>query len=149
MSTQITATSPTEAPQSAFHRLVLTSLGAMLLAGAANLVLYAVAGRFFPQVAAWPGAGPGQIIGATVVYLFLGTIVFAVINRWSSRPARTYLLVASAALLLSLALPIAAGFGYAAPSVPQPGTATVVTLSLMHVLAYAISVPMFLRLARS
>jgi len=117
----------------------------MALTTVANLGLYAAAGAIFPQVTAWPGAGIGQIIGANIVYLFIGTIVFALIVRFSSRPARHYWIVATIGLLLSLGLPIGAGFGYGAPGAPPADVATAVTLSLMHVISYAISVPLFIR----
>lgn len=55
--------------------------------------------------------------------------------------------MATVGLVLSLGLPIGAGFGYAAPGAPPAGIATVITLSLMHVIAYAITVPLFTRLA--
>jgi len=118
---------------------------AILAATAANLGLYAAAGILNPEVTAWPGAGPGQIAGANFVYLLIGAIVFAIIARLSSHLARHYLIAASIGLLLSLALPISAGFGYGAPGAPPAGVATVITLSLMHVVTFAISVPLFIR----
>lgn len=128
-------------------RLLWVSPLAMLTATVANLGFYAAAGRLYPEVSAWPGAGVGQIVGATIVYLFIGTLAFGVVAWRSSRPARHYTIVATIGLLLSLAMPIAAGFGYGAPGVPPAGVATVITLCLMHALAYAISVPMFTWLA--
>lgn len=120
---------------------------AMLATTVANLALYYLAGALFPSVGAWPGAGAGQIVGANSAYLFFGALALAVIARFSSRPARHFLIVAIAGLLLSLALPIGAGFGYGAPSAPPANAATVITLSLMHVIFFAISVPLFIRLA--
>lgn len=146
MTTRIETTNQETARRSSLWRLVWVSPLAMAAAAAANLGLYAGAGRLVPDVTAWPGAGVGQIVGATIVYLLVGTLVCIMVARRSSRPARHYALVATAALLLSLAMPIAAGFGYGAPGAPPAGAATVITLCLMHVLAYAISVPMFIRL---
>lgn len=128
------------------RRLLWVSPLAMLAASAVNLGLYAAAGQVFPQVTAWPGAGPAQIVGATVVYLLVGTLVFALVARFAKRPARTYSILATIGLLLSLFMPISAGFGYGAPGAPTPDAATVATLSLMHVAAYLISVPMFNRM---
>lgn len=128
-------------------RLLWVAPVAMLTSAAANLGLYAVAGLLFPAVTTWPGAGMGQIIGASCAYLFIGAIVFALITRFSARPARTYTIVATLGLLLSLGLPVGAGFGYGAPGAPPADLATVITLCLMHVATYAISVPMFNRLA--
>ncbi len=127
-------------------RLLWVSPLAMLVSSAVNLGLYAAAGRLFPEVAAWSGAGPTQIIGATIVYLLIGTIVFALTARFARRPARTYTILATIGLLFSLFMPISAAFGFGAPGAPVPDMATVATLSLMHVAAYAISVPMFNRM---
>ena len=132
--------------KSSLRRLLWVSPLAMLVSSAVNLGLYAAAGRLFPEVAAWPGAGPAQVVGATVVYLLMGTVVFALVARFASRPARTYTIVATIGLLLSMFMPISAGFGFGAPGAPTPDIATVATLCLMHVAAYTISVPMFNRM---
>lgn len=145
MTTKIELAQEAHATRSPLSKLLWVSPLAMAAATVANLGLYAAAGTLFPQVAAWPGASAGQIIGANIAYLFMGTIVFALIARFSSRPARYYRLVATIGLIFSLALPVAAGFGYAAPGVPPADVATVITLSLMHVVSYAISVPLFIR----
>ncbi len=145
MTTNIELTQSVPTQRSPLGKLLWVSPAAMAAATVANLGLYMAAGAIFPQVTAWPGAGIGQIIGANIAYLFMGTIVFALITRFSTRPARHYGIVATAGLLLSLGLPIAAGFGYAAPGAPPAEAVTVITLSLMHIIAYAISVPLFIR----
>jgi hypothetical protein len=61
---------------------------------------------------------------------------------------RYYWIVATLGLALSLGLPISAGFSNGAPGTPPADLATVITLSLMHMVSYAISVPMFIRHAR-
>jgi hypothetical protein len=127
-------------------RLLWVSPLAMLAASAANLGLYAAAGRLFPEVTAWSGAGIGPVIGASFVYLFIGTLIFAAVARFSSRPARNYLIVSVIGLVLSMVMPITAGLGFGPPGTPPASLATVITLCLMHVLAFAISVPMFIRL---
>lgn len=134
-------------PVHTLRKLLWVAPLAMVAATAANLILYVVAGALFPDVAAWPGAGPAQIAGANAAYLFFGAIALVVVARFSSRPARHYLIVAVVGLVLSLALPVGAGFGYGAPGQPPAGAATVITLSLMHVVSFAISVPLFVRLA--
>ena len=147
MSTQIEAVQNKQAKNTVMRKLVWVSPLAMLVATVANLGLYMAAGSLFPEVTAWGGAGAGQIMGANIVYLLMGSVVFALVARFSRKPARHYLVLATVGLLLSLALPISAGFGYGAPGATIPSLATVVTLSLMHVVSYAISVPMFNRLA--
>jgi hypothetical protein len=143
MTTKIELTQPVQT--SPLSKLLWVSPAAMAAAAVANLGLYAAAGAIFPQVTAWPGAGIGQIIGANCAYLFMGTIVFALIARYSAQPARHYWIAATVGLLLSLGLPIAAGFGYAAPGAPPAEIVTVVVLSLMHVISYAMSTPLFIR----
>src|SRR5215470_3021433 len=108
----------------------------------ANEILYAIVAALIPSGGQWSTAGPVQIILSTLVYLFLGSLVFALVVRFSSRPVRTYWIVATIGLILSLALPISAGAGFAPPEQPVPDTATVITLSLMHLVAYAITVTM-------
>lgn len=127
-------------------RLLWITPLAILVSTVANLGLYAAAGVLYPEVTAWSGASPAQIIGANSVYLVIGTIVFAVVSHRSKRPARNYVIVATIGLLLSLVMPVTAGMGFGPPNVPPAETVTVVTLSLMHLLTYAISVPLYIRL---
>jgi hypothetical protein len=147
MSTQIEAVQNKQATNSIMRKLVWVAPLAMLVATVVNFGLYVAAGSLFPEVTAWGGAGVGQIVGANIVYLLMGAVVFALVARFSRKPARHYLVLATVGLLLSLVMPISAGFGYGAPGAAIPSSATVVTLSLMHVVSYAISVPMFNRLA--
>ncbi len=128
-------------------RLILASLLAMSTATAVNLGFYAFVSYLFPNVAAWSGTSPTHILIATIVYLTLATLVFAVVRRLSSRPARHYLIVATISLLLSLGQPIMLGFGPGLPGVPAADPTIAITLGLMHVISYAISVPMFIRMA--
>lgn len=141
------ANSNNEKRSNSLTRLLWVSPLAMAAASAANLALYLAAGILAPEVTAWAGAGIGQIIGATAVYLIIGAIVLAIINRVSSRPARHYIIAATVGLALSFWLPISAGLGFGAPGMAPPGLATVATLSLMHVVSYAISLPLYIRLA--
>lgn len=146
MTTRIELTQPDQTKRSPLRKLLWVTPLAMGLSAGANLVLYAAAGAIAPAVTAWPGASVGQVIGATIVYLLMGTIALALVARLASRPVRSYWIVATIGLLLSLVMPISAGLGYGAPGTPPAETATVVTLSLMHIITYAISVPMYTRL---
>lgn len=129
-------------------KLVGFALLAMLVAGAANVGLYFAAGQFFPEVTSWAGAGVAQIMGANNAYITLAAIVFAVVSRKSANPTRTFLWVAVLSLLLSFGMPIAAGFGYAAGGAPAAGLATVVTLCLMHVMSFLVTVALFSRISK-
>ncbi len=115
----------------------------------ANEIVYAIAAALVPGFSQWPMAGPAQIVSSTLIYLILGSIAFVLVVRFSSRPIRTYWMVATIALILSLTLPLSVGVGMAPPGVPIPNTATVVTLAVMHVVAYAITVSLFTRLTRT
>ena len=128
-------------------RLIWASLLAMSTATAANLGLYAAAGYLFPHVAAWAGTSPTHVIVATIVYLSMATLVFAAVRRFSHRPARHYLIVATISLLFSMGPPISLGFGPGLPGVPPADAAIAITLGLMHIISYTISVPMFIRMA--
>lgn len=128
-------------------RLIWIALLAMATSIAANLALYAVIGYLFPQVATWSGSSPTHIIVATFVYLFLATLVFAAVRRFSSRPARHYLIIATLSLLSSMVPPISLGFGPGLPGAPPADAMIGITLGLMHIISYAISVPMFIRMA--
>lgn len=128
-------------------RLIWASILAMSTAIAANLGLYAIVGDLFPHAAAWPGTSPTHIIVATIVYLLLATLVFAAVRRFSPRPGRHYLIVATISLIFSLGPPISLGFGPGLPGVPPADPIIGITLGLMHVISYAISVPMFISIA--
>lgn len=130
----------------ALSKLLWVTPLVIAVATVANLALYAIAGLVAPGATAWPGAGWGQIIGASVVYLLIGVIVLAVVARLSSRPRRHYWIVATVGLLLSMVLPISAGMGYGPPGSPPAPTTTVLVLCLMHVVAYAVSMPLLTRL---
>ncbi|MCA9946224.1 MAG: hypothetical protein KC449_22220 [Anaerolineales bacterium] len=116
MTTKTETIQKSQSTKTTLGKLAWVSPLAMLVAAVANLGLYAAAGSIFPEVTAWSGAGVGQIVGANVVYLLMGAVLFALVVRFSSRPARHYLILATVGLLFSLALPISAGFGYGAPA---------------------------------
>ncbi len=148
MEEQMTTTVQLKNNQKGFGRqLVQASVAAIILSTLANVALYIVAGWFNPVITAWAGAGIGQIVGANMVYLFVGTVAFALIAKVTSRPARIYTAVATLGLLGSLWLPISAAIGLNLPAgTPAATLGTAVVLSLMHVISYTISVPMFVRL---
>jgi hypothetical protein len=135
-----------ETSKSSMTRLLWVGPLAMAAATAANTALYLAAGVLAPEVTHWAGAGIGQIAGANIVYLLIGAVVLAIVNQFSSQPARHYLIVATVGLILSLWLPISAGLGYGPPGTAVASMVTVVTLSLMHMVSYIISVPMYIRL---
>jgi hypothetical protein len=146
MSTTI-ASVQTQSPQPVLARLLWVAPLTIAASAVANLAVYYAGSAIIPEIGAWPGTGPLSIVIATAVYLLLGSIILALIAWRSSRPARHFLIVAVAGLVLSLPSPIFAGLGYGPPGVPSASLAVVLCLELMHIVAFAISVPLFLRLA--
>ncbi len=69
-----------------------------------------------------------------------------VVVKFTRTPARWFGILTTIGVVASLALPVSAGLGEGTAAVPLPGVATVIALSAMHLLSYAIAVPMFLRL---
>ena len=127
-------------------RLLLVSPLAMSTSIAANLGLYAFVGYLFPHVASWSGTSPMHIVVATIVYLLVATLVFAAVRRFSPRPARHYMIIATLSLIFSMGPPISLGFGPGLPGVPPADAVIGIALGLMHVISYAISVPTFIRM---
>lgn len=116
-------------------------------ATAADLGFYYAAGILFPEVAAWPGAGPLQIVGANLAYFVVGALTLLFLARFSKRPARAFVIASTIGLLMSFGAPISAGFGDGSGATPAASMATIATLSLLHVGSYAVGVPMLVRLA--
>ena len=121
---------------------------AMIATSIANVIVreIAVAVGAVPanlEILQWPG-----IIGSTMVQVFLGVIIFALIARFSRRPIWLFRVVAAIALVLSFSSPVMAAAGLA----PIPGlsinSSTVVSMMVMHVVAAVISVGILTTLAR-
>jgi hypothetical protein len=130
--------------------LLWAAPAAILLAAAANSVIYLIADAV--SGVAWePLFTLTGVIGSTAVYLVIAAVVYAVVARFARRPIWLYRRVALVALLLSFLPPISALLGMAAPpgvdAVAAPPD-TFFTMLVMHVVAYAISVPVFTRLTR-
>lgn len=120
-----------------------------LTASVADVALYEVVGVLDPDVTAWPGAGLAEIVGANTAYLLMGAALLVVLVKFTSAPARWFTVLATVAVLASLALPVFAGLGDGSAALPTPGLTTVITLGAMHLVSYVIAVLMFLRLGRS
>lgn|SRR5690606_7214866 len=123
-----------------WSKLLRVALLAVVASSAANIVLYLLATALFPEVGQFPMLAVPTIIMSTVAFLTVATLVFAVVARVSSQPARHFRIVAIVALLLSLGGPLSAGSG--AMGMPV-APVTVVVLVLMHVIAAAITIQLF------
>ena len=148
MTTTINHLSNAQSPKLASGRLLWIAPLAILISTVANLGLYTAAGSLFPEVKAWAGASSAQIIGANIIYLLIATLIFAVINWRSAQPIRHYWIVATIGLILSFWMPVSAGLGFGPPEAVPASVITVITLCLMHLMSYIISVPMFVRLGQ-
>lgn len=126
-------------------RLVWLLPAILLSVSVADVALYEVAGVLDPDVTGWAGAGAVQIVGANAVYLVVAAAALLVLVKLTRAPARWFAVLATVGVVASLALPVAAGLGEGTVAVPAPGLTTVIVLSAMHLISYAIAVPMFLR----
>jgi hypothetical protein len=82
--------------------------------------------------------GVGNVILTTVSYLAIAGVVFAIISRFSRRPARVFWWVAIVAFLLSLLQPL---------TLEDAPNDMVAFLMAMHVVATIVVVAVFTRLA--
>ena len=121
----------------AIGRLWRIGLLTIILSIVANLIVYAIATAVF--AVQYELLGPASIVFSTVGYLIIATIVFVIVGRRARHPVQTYRAISVIALLLSFAMPLAAGAGLipvGGPASPQ----TVVTMIVMHVVAGVITV---------
>lgn len=114
---------------------LLATLGAAFL----NAIVYFVASGlgFIPQDVLVPAPGGEQplTVGMVVIGSVVGTIggagVFALIGTFARRPVRTFCIVATVVLVLSLATPL---------TIPGAPLSMVLSLEAMHVAAWAVTV---------
>lgn len=124
-----------------YARLWWVGLAAIVLSVLANLLTRAIALPFLTVPPEFlPLSTPAPTIIMTVSGVLLAVLVFALVGRFSRRPARTYTIVAAIALVLSL---IPNGFMMVDPSTaPFPGAnlGSIAVLSLQHVVAAVVAV---------
>lgn len=126
------------------RRLPLAAILAALGAAVVNAVIYVAASSagFIRDSVPVPGPGGEQpLTAATVVIVSVvgvvgAAIVFAAISRMARRPVRTFRIVATAVLVLSLATPL---------TIAGAPAAMVATLMLMHVVAWGVSLALLTR----
>lgn len=120
---------------------------AAVVAAVANAIVYVVASGFgfIPQSVLVPtpgGESPltvGMVAFASVIGAIGAAVVFAVIGMFSRRPVRSFGIVATAVVVLSFASPL---------TIPDAPVAMVLSMELMHVVAWAAIVGLFTTLAR-
>ena len=102
----------------------------------ANAIVRTIAVTFFGVSASFQPLQLPTIIGSTVVYLLLAITAFLLVSRMSERPVRSYRILASVCLLLSLLFPLMALAGV----FPTPGMNGQIFWSMiaMHIFSAAI-----------
>lgn len=81
---------------------------AILACLSANIIVRTIAVTFLGVSVSFQPLQLPTIIGSTVVYLLLAIAAFLVVSRMSKQPIRSYRILASACLLLSLLFPLMA-----------------------------------------
>jgi len=128
-------------------RILIGTVAAIVVATLVNIVVFYIgdaAGTFADDFRfTAPGGsettmGVGNVILSTTLYLAIGGIVFAIINRLSSRPVRIFIGVAVAAVILSFFQPFTLE--------DAPGD-MIAFLLLMHLLAAIVGVWVMVKVA--
>ena len=130
-----------------YTRLLWAALLAALLAAVTNALVYFAAsglgivsrGVLLPSPMGLSPLTVGMVVTASVVGAIGAAVVFAIIGLLARRPVRLFRIVAAVVLVLSLA-----------PPTTIPGVPLVmrITLGVMHVATWAVSVGLLTTLAR-
>ncbi|MEV6167082.1 DUF6069 family protein [Streptomyces sp. NPDC051954] len=118
---------------------VLAVLAGAVVTEAFSLVCRAAG---VPMAAASPGAKEaaeipvGGFAGGVIFWSVAGVVLAVALARWAGRPARTFTAITVALTALSLAGPAVA---------PHTATSTQIVLSVSHVVAAAVIIPLLAR----
>lgn len=132
MSTQ--TMTPTRLP---LGRVFTAGLAAVAAATVANLLVYFLLAGLAVLPAGFMPLQPGPIAAFTVTFTLIGVGVFALIDRLSANPRRTYTWIAAAGLLVSILPNLALMANPAAAPFPGGTAAAFGTLILFHFVAFA------------
>jgi hypothetical protein len=127
----------------------LAGVVSMAAAVAANLIVRA----FLFVLLDLPGDFPPLMALSVIIFTLIGTglgvLAYALVNRYSNNPNRTYLWIAAVALILSI-LP---NFGLMAnpTAAPFPGGSALAfgVLIIFHIVAALVFIPLLLKLSRT
>jgi ABC-type Na+ efflux pump permease subunit len=128
---EATSNNPVRSEHVVWGRLVPAGALALVVAAAANAVVYLVASSLgaMPQDVDANGQGPitlPMVVAMSAVGAVAGTLVYALIGRFARRPVRVFRLVSALALVLSFVGPL---------TIPGAPAAMVAALLLMHTIA--------------
>lgn len=136
------ADEPAPIPIGRIVRAGLTAIAAALVATvvvwAINAALTDVSDDFLPLATVWP------TIVTTILFLALGVGVFALLARFTREPIARFWQIAIVVLVLSFLNPI-----LVARNQDGATTAGIITLEVMHVVAFLVFVPLFTALVRA
>ncbi len=140
---QATSTDTVSTERVVWGRLVPAGALALVLAAAANAVVYLVASSLgaMPQNVDANGQGPitlSVVAAMSAVGAVAGTLVYALVGRFARRPVRAFRVVSVLALVLSFAGPL---------TIPGAPAGMVVALLVMHIIAAVIVVGLLTTLA--
>ena len=141
---EATSTNPVRYERVVWGRLVPAGALALVVAAAANAIVYLVASsslEAMPQDVDANGQGPitlPMVVVMSAAGAVAGTLVYALVGRFVRRPVRAFRLVAVIALVLSLAGPF---------TIPGAPAAMVAALLVMHVVAAGVVVGLLTTLA--
>jgi uncharacterized protein DUF6069 len=123
-------------------RLLVVGAGLVLMATVANVVIAMALGNGLGVPAAFtPLATPG-VASATIVGMIGATIVFAWVARVQADPRRTFVLIATAGLIVSWLPDLAI---WATRVFPGTTTTGILSLMALHVVAAGFAVGILLR----
>ena len=140
----MSSSAPADTRDINWGRFALVGLGTVVAAVAANVRVYFIG-------SALVGYDPGFVVLATVwgaglftvVPAIVAVLLYAILLRFSSDPARVFTIVAAVVLVLSLIPDITY-----IPAVPGSSPAQTAVLMVMHVVAAIVIVSMLTKLAR-
>lgn len=123
--------------------IAMTGAVAIITAVVAGIAVYLIADALGAIPDPLPGGaeqfGIPAIVFATVLTIALGTVAFWAFTRFSSDPARNFAILAGIVTATSLTGPL---------SLDDPPAGFVLTLIVLHLVAAAVTVALFLRLDR-
>lgn len=140
---EATSTNPVRSERVVWGRLVPAGALALVVAAAANAIVYLVASSLgaMPQDVDANGQGPitlPMVATMSAAGAVAGTLAYALVGRFLRRPVRAFRLAAVIALMLSLAGPF---------TIPGAPVAMVAALLVMHVVAAGVVVGLLTTLA--
>lgn len=135
MSLQTTAVDSEPPTRVGVNRLVKYGLLTVLVAVVANALVRVIALSFIAVPAGFWPLGWGAVIASTALTAGVATGVYGLIARYSTRPNRTFTLVAAVVLVLSFG-----SFVAPPPVLAAASTSVMATLAVMHVVVAAVSV---------